>query len=117
MNDLIKAEIERIREELENYHDPEAKIATHTLKELIEVIFDQNAKIAIAADALHFYADPDSYFAISILDDPPCGEFARDFSQDEWTAICEYDRPMPGKLAREIMIAQGWAIMPEGTEE
>ena len=48
--------------------------------------------------ALAFYADPESYHAISFLPDRPAGAFADDFSFDE-----EYNRDMPGKLARNIL--------------
>jgi len=48
--------------------------------------------------ALAFYADPDSYFAISIMTDRPCGGFAEDIGE-----VDAYDREMPGKLAREIL--------------
>lgn len=35
-------------------------------------------------NALMFYADPDTYFAISVLPDPPCGGFADDFGEIEY---------------------------------
>lgn len=47
-------------------------------------------------EALAFYALPETYHAISILTDPPCGEFAEDFSDNN-----DYDYPKPGKLARD----------------
>jgi hypothetical protein len=31
--------------------------------------------------ALRFYADPDTYFAIAFLPDPPCGDFMDDFEE------------------------------------
>lgn len=30
--------------------------------------------------ALKFYANPESYFAIAVWADPPCGGFAKDYS-------------------------------------
>lgn len=52
-------------------------------------------------DALAFYANPDSYFAVFIVGDRPCGEFADDFSYcDHLAEYGPYDRPMPGKHAR-----------------
>ena len=58
-------------------------------------------KIKVLLRALHFYADPDSYFAIGILPDRPCGDFADDFETT-------YDNLgekvwRPGKLARETI--------------
>lgn len=50
---------------------------------------------------LLFYADSDSYFAITFLSDPPCGEFMTDF--DEEHEFTDYDRPMPGKRARQTL--------------
>lgn len=52
-------------------------------------------------DALEFYADPASYHAIAFLTDPPCGGFADDFDEDHGDDF--YDRPMPGKKAREVL--------------
>jgi hypothetical protein len=54
-----------------------------------------------AEEALSFYADPENYHAISFLLDRPCGGFADDFSEDHGHA--DYERPMPGKLAREVL--------------
>ena len=53
--------------------------------------------------ALEFYANPETYHAIVMLGDEPCGEFADDFSEDEWTKESGYDRPMPGKIARTAL--------------
>lgn len=54
-----------------------------------------------AEEALDFYADPENYHAISFLLDRPCGGFADDFSEDHGHG--DYERPMPGKLAREVL--------------
>lgn len=55
-------------------------------------------------EALEFYADPNTYFAISFLGDSPCGGFADDQSlPGEWDTEGIYDRPMPGKRARETL--------------
>lgn len=46
--------------------------------------------------ALEFYADPDTYFAVGLFGDAPCGDFVTDFS----------DTPRglkPGKRAREAL--------------
>jgi hypothetical protein len=59
-------------------------------------------KIQKLKDALHFYADPDSYFAIGFLADRPCGGFMDDFCDKH--GIGQYDRPMPGKLARKTLL-------------
>ena len=54
--------------------------------------------------ALWFYADPDTYNAIAFLTDPPCGEFSEDMSiADDWSSTGPYNRPMPGKRAREAI--------------
>ena len=50
-------------------------------------------------ETLLFYADPDSYFAISFATDPPCGDFANDFEYSE-----RYRREMPGKRARKVLL-------------
>jgi len=43
---------------------------------------------------LEFYANPDTYFAIAILPDPPCGEFMTDYS-DKFKK--------PGTRARKVL--------------
>lgn len=50
------------------------------------------------AEAVAFYADPDSYFALMITADRPCGAFADDVSEDE-----TYGRHMPGAKARAAL--------------
>ena len=54
-------------------------------------------------EALEFYADPDTYFAVSIISDPPAGDIVRDFSAVPGN---DYDRPMPGKRARAALDPQ-----------
>ncbi len=51
--------------------------------------------------ALEFYADPETYFAIAFFPDNPSGEFMNDFSDDH--GHYNFNREMPGKLAREIL--------------
>lgn len=61
-----------------------------------------------AIDALSFYADVDTYFAISVFADRPCGEFADDFTLiQELNEAGEvvYERERPGKRARETLRA------------
>ena len=50
-----------------------------------------------AEAALEFYADPETYYAIAIVPDPPCGEFMDDFSE------VEDGVKKPGKRAREAL--------------
>ncbi len=49
-------------------------------------------------DALAFYADPATYFAIGFLPDPPCGDFMDDFDATELGE-------KPGKAARAALAA------------
>ena len=53
-------------------------------------------------EALRFYADPQTYFAISMFPDPPCGEFITDFED-----VGEMSgRQRPGKRARAALSDQ-----------
>ncbi len=52
-------------------------------------------------EALKFYADPDTYVAIAFLGDPPCGEFADDFS--DVADGSGYVTERPGKRARAAL--------------
>lgn len=47
--------------------------------------------------ALQFYADPETYFGIAFLADPPCGDFTEDVSETEDLGM------KPGKRARELL--------------
>lgn len=51
---------------------------------------------------IEFYANPDTYFAIGIMPDPPCGEFMDDFSTHEGIGYSDGDQ-RPGKRAREAL--------------
>jgi hypothetical protein len=58
-----------------------------------------------ALEALAFYANPESYHAITIVGDAPCGAFVGDF--DENHGFDNYDRPMPGSRARSALRGMG----------
>lgn len=49
--------------------------------------------LILAVEALQFYADPATYFAVGFLADPPAGDFVQDFDE---TDLGE----KPGKAAR-----------------
>ena len=49
-------------------------------------------------EALAFYADPETYFAVGFFPDPPCGDFMEDFSETHLGM-------KPGKRAREALAA------------
>jgi hypothetical protein len=54
--------------------------------------------------ALAFYAEPDTYFAIAIWPDPPCGDFMQDFSGHGNPDYPDGDQ-RPGMRAREALRA------------
>jgi hypothetical protein len=54
--------------------------------------------LKVAVQTLAFYGCPETYYAVAIAFDPPCGGFDKDFSY-----IAEYQRDMPGKLARKAI--------------
>lgn len=47
-------------------------------------------------EALGFYADPDTYFAVAFLSDPPCGDFMTDISSVD-------GKVEPGNRARRAL--------------
>lgn len=49
---------------------------------------------------LYFYANPETYHAISFFPDSPCGGFLDDFTIEAGSI---YDRPMPGAKARRLL--------------
>jgi len=52
------------------------------------------------AEALVFYADAETYFAIAFMGDPPHGEFLDDFDADNNMGV-----EKPGKRARDALRA------------
>ena len=85
--DALEAENRELRERIENWK-PEYMRVCH--------------KVTVFAGALRFYADPETYFAIGFLPDPPCGEFWDDFE--------EIDKVLgwkPGKRARAALADSG----------
>jgi len=52
--------------------------------------------VRFAWGVLDWYADPDTYFAISVIADPPCGDFIRDHS----LPTLQHHRHFPGRRAR-----------------
>lgn len=55
-------------------------------------------KVALLHDALHFYADPDTYFAWAFIPDPPCGAL-----EDDFTEVTTLSTEKPGKYARQAL--------------
>lgn len=53
--------------------------------------------------ALEDYANPEFYHACAILCDPPGGGIDKDFGTKREHKHPDYDRPMPGKLARATL--------------
>lgn len=66
-----------------------------------ETYHAQRQTIAALVEALRFYANPETYHAVSFLFDPPTGGFDADFDGGH----DDYNRPMPGKRARAALAA------------
>lgn len=71
-----------------------------------ETVWVKRTEIAAVRDeliklyeALMFYANPGTYFAFGFYYDPPTGGFDEDFDEDHGDPF--FNRPMPGKFARE----------------
>jgi len=66
-------------------------------------------------EALDFYANPDTYFAILAMGDPPCGDFIRDVAplteNDPYEDYRSDGGGYYGKRAREAMVA--WRVANE----
>jgi hypothetical protein len=74
---------------------------TERCEQLVAHVNQEDEEADRMREALEFYADPENYHAIAFLPNRPCGEFAEDF--DENHGHPDYDRPMPGKRAREAL--------------
>lgn len=80
-----------------------ASEVTKEREELAAACFEKGAewsasRITELQEALSFYADPGTYFAVGFFPDPPCGEFMDDFTETELGM-------KPGARARKAL---GW---------
>lgn len=80
-----------------HYVDITRADAVDAVKRIADLIVERDKLF----EALLQYADPESYHAVAMLVDRPAGWFADDFDGGHEG----YDRPMPGKHAREVV---GW---------
>lgn len=88
-----------LKDRLRYPHDPEIRaVAAPEGADEIERLEAERDRLR---EALSFYASPDTYAAIAVFPDPPCGDFMEDFSEDEFTE--GYGRPMPGATARRAL--------------
>lgn len=90
-----------VTERLQNDSDTIHRLHTN-LAEATRVNDELRGRMQSMTEALEFYADPDTYFAVEFLFDPPCGRFRNDFSEG-YDSYVLYNRPMPGKLARQCL--------------
>lgn len=68
---------------------------------LLDALDRAENRAHILSDALHFYADAKTYFATTLISDPPCGEIADDYDVDP---VNEDMGPRLGKTAREALL-------------
>lgn len=68
----------------------------HKHKLLEDEVIKLRAENLFLKTTLTFYADPDTYFAIAMLGDPPHGDFLDDMSDVEGTL-------RPGAMARRAL--------------
>jgi hypothetical protein len=71
------------------------------MTETVSLPKNQHDALVAALEALVFYADPETYYAIGFFPDPPCGEFMEDFSDDHGDEAPPGFRP--GKRARKAV--------------
>lgn len=96
----IAADTEAIRsDEFDDICDafPEVFAALHEREQQLK---DLQSQLNEAREALTFYADPTTYFAIGFLGDAPAGEFLDDFSEVTWPGGKGFK---PGKRARAAL--------------
>ena len=75
-------------------------------KEALVELAKARTEVERLREALEFYADPDTWFAVALFPDPPCGEIVNDIGTTEGWEEMPYERP--GKRARA-------ALAPEAT--
>lgn len=67
----------------------------------------------IAREALEFYADPGTYFAVAMLGDPPCGPF---MDEAEWSETDDLGWK-PGNRARTDVARIDALVAPPTVEQ
>ncbi len=67
--------------------------------DLTQQLAAREGQVKDLEEALEFYANPDTYFACAFVFDRPTGGFDEDFDEGHE----DYDRPMPGKMARQAL--------------
>ena len=100
--DKWKADYQRMQREVVDSLGLEEDHFTSTcLESYAEEKWKAEAERDRLREALSFYADPDTYFAIGFFPDRPCGELMDDFG----TAVDEhgFERTVPGKRARALL--------------
>lgn len=75
----------------------------HDAQQALNLLADTTTERDTLRAALEFYADPETYHAVGFWLDPPCGEFQDDFGDFDEHRHPGYERPMPGKRARQAL--------------
>lgn len=83
--------------------DPELALLRLRAEKSDERINELLVRVQQLERGLSFYADPDTWFAVWVQGDRPCGQGADDISLIEEHNGFEFDRFVPGRLAREIL--------------
>jgi hypothetical protein len=78
----------------------EAAAAWNTRATLTDELTRLRERMGVLTEALAFYADPETYHACGFMFDRPTGGFDEDHGHED------YDRPMPGKRARQALADQ-----------
>lgn len=89
---------EELRKKLDRYEDKtwNAGVSIAAVESLLDRLAIAEAAAGAMREALEFYADPDTYFAIGFMPDAPCGDFINDFEETG-------DGYKPGKKARAAL--------------
>jgi hypothetical protein len=93
--DNANAALEEAEQRAHRWKD-EAQRAGAEADKAEAALADRDRQVRELRDALAFYADPDTYFAIGFAGDSPCGEFLEDLEEIGGA-------PRPGKRARAAL--------------
>jgi hypothetical protein len=100
--DPLAREADEIADAVYAYKDPERAYAKNAALTTAQAEADAlRAEVERLREALEFYADPETYHGCAFLFDRPTGGFDDDFDSDHGHE--DYNRPMPGKLARAAL--------------
>ena len=95
--DRLETTLQESQQEVERLKQDYFKATSMDFIRSTSEYVQQQTALQELAEALRFYANPETYFGIGIFPDPPCGNFIDDFEDTDELGL------KPGKRARAAL--------------